>query len=76
MSAKSDILELAQKHGVKYVPTPYDALAETITRLSGDDIVSDEIENLLLALYRAKHISASEHLDMLHAYLKERFGSE
>lgn len=45
----SHIMALANKHGVRYRPTAADALAEIATRLSGDDVVTDEIEDLCVA---------------------------
>jgi hypothetical protein len=40
------VAELARRHGVVYVRTLHDALAEVITQLSDDEIATDETENL------------------------------
>ena len=60
-SAVADrIREMAQEHHVTYVRTPRDALAHHITRLSGDDVELDDIEQLLIALQRSGHLSRIE----------------
>lgn len=66
------ILSLATDHGVAYVKTPTDRLADTITRLADDEIELDEIEQLLIALERAG-IVASVNVVPLHInYLREK----
>ena len=47
------VAELARKHGIQYVRTADDALAEVITRLADDEIETDETEDLIVALSRA-----------------------
>ena len=69
------ILELAATHGVRYVRGPYDDLAiALITRLDDVEAVMDDIENLLLALARAKVISTREMISLHFAYFREKFG--
>ena len=66
------ILNLAFAHDVAYLETPVDQLAETITRLSDDEVHLDEIERLLIALERAGVI-ASDNVVPLHInYLREK----
>lgn len=66
------IANLAKQHGVSYIKTGNDALADVITRLADDDVELDEIERLLLALERAGVI-ASENIVPLHInYLREK----
>lgn len=66
------ILGLASTHGVAYVETPTDKLADAITRLSDDDVHLDEIERLLIALERAG-VVASDSVVPLHInYLREK----
>jgi hypothetical protein len=66
------IVGLANSHGVIYHKTPYDELAETITRLSDDDVEMDDVELLLIALERAGVIG-SEYVVPLHVnYLREK----
>lgn len=50
------VAALAQQHGIVYEKTGSDALAEAITRLAGDDVCTDETEDMLVALRRANVI--------------------
>lgn len=45
-----------EQHGIVYEKTGSDALAEAITRLAGDDVCTDETEDMLVALRRANVI--------------------
>lgn len=77
MSARAEsaiatrIRKMAQEHHVAYVWTPRDALAHHITRLAGDDVQLDEIEQLLIALQRSGHLSRVEMVQLQAAYLRE-----
>jgi hypothetical protein len=51
------IRNLARKYEVAYVGTQNDVLANHITRLAGDHVEFDEVEQLLIALQRAGHLS-------------------
>ena len=51
---------MAEDHNVAYAPASGDALARHATRLAGDDVQLDEIEELLLALQRSGHLSRTE----------------
>ena len=66
------ILDLAATHGVRYVKGPYDDLADTITRLSDDEVVIDGTEQLIIALKRAGVITGPEMVALLGAYFDER----
>jgi len=66
------IQDLAKKHGVKYIRTGNDALAEVITRLSDDDIDFDNTENTIVALKRAGIIDGKEMVKLLGGYLNEK----
>jgi len=71
-SAVADhIRELAKKHQVAYVRRARDVLAHHITRLAGDDVLLDEIEQLLIALQRSGHLSRIEMIRLQAAYLRE-----
>ena len=74
-STRSCIIALADRHGVRYQRTPDDELAEVITRLSDDEVVTDDIENLVVALKRAGAISGAEMVDLLSRYLMEKYPS-
>ena len=65
------IRKMAQEHHVAYVRTSRDALAHHITRLAGDDVQLDEIEQLLIALQRSGHLSRAEMVQLQAAYLRE-----
>ncbi len=65
------IRELARQHHVAYVRTRRDALAGHITRLAGDDVELDEIEQLLIALQRAGHLTRIEVVRLQANYLRE-----
>ena len=68
------IANLAKRHGVTYVKTGYDALADVITRLSDDEVKPDETENLVVALRRAKVIDGSTMVTLLGRYFYETRG--
>lgn len=70
---KEYVVGLAQQHGITYVRTPYDELAEAITRLSDDDIEMDDVELLLIALERAGVVPSANILPLHYGYLKEKF---
>jgi len=65
------VADLARRHGVAYVRTPHDAMAEVITRLADDDIVTDETEDLIVALKRAGVIDGATMVDLLGRHLDE-----
>lgn len=66
------ITELAREFGVKYKPTPHDALAGVITKLSDDDVKLDGVVNLIIALERS-HVIPSQNVVPLHVnYLREK----
>jgi len=65
------IRRMAEKHRVSYVPTQSDALALNISRHSGDDVVPDDVERLLIALQRAGHLSTREVMHLQASYLRE-----
>jgi hypothetical protein len=68
------ITDLAKQHNVAYVKTFTDEWADTVTRLSDDNIIeADDIEDLLLALKRAEILNAEDMLSLLVNYLREKF---
>jgi predicted transcriptional regulator len=77
MSARAEnataarIRRMAEEYHVAYVRTPRDALAHHITRLAGDDVQLDEIEQLLIALQRSGHLSRVEMVKLQATYLRE-----
>lgn len=71
-SVKDRIIALAKQHGVTYVRTSLDELGETIIRLTGDEVVTDDIDELLIAMKRAGVISSDELVALLVGYLEEK----
>lgn len=66
------IADLACKHGVKPTRTPNDALVEVITQLSDDVVITDDTEDLIVALKRADVIDAETMVALLGNYLDEK----
>jgi len=66
------IIGLARQHGVKYVKTSSDELAEVITRLADDNVEMDEVELLLIALERAGVITSEQVVPLHVNYLQEK----
>lgn len=66
------VAALAHKHGVVYLKTGNDVLAEVVTQLSDDDVRTDETEDLLVALKRANVIDGQTMTDLLGQYLDHR----
>jgi len=65
------IREMAREHNVAYVRTDRDMLVHHITRLAGDDVQFDEIEQLLIALQRGGYLSRVEMVRLQAFYLRE-----
>jgi len=65
------IRQLARRHRVAYSETPSDHLARHMTRLAGDEVEPDEIEQLLIGLQRAGHLSRDEMIRLQAQYLRE-----
>lgn len=71
-SVASYVEKLARQHKVYYVENSMDSWAGTVTRLAGDYVKSDRVENLLVALKRAGKISKQEVASLAVNYLRER----
>jgi len=70
-SAELEIRELAYQHGVHADRTELDDWCEAVTANAGDDIQSDEVEQLVIGLGRIDAVDGP-HLTRLHAqYLNE-----
>ena len=69
---KEYIVGLANRYGVTYVKTRADEWAETVTRLSGDDVVTDEIEDIIVALKRNHVVDAKTMVILLGNYRDEK----
>jgi hypothetical protein len=65
------IRTMAREHHVTYVRSPRDTAAHHITRLAGDHVEFDEVEQLLIALQRSGYLSRTEMVQLQAAYLRE-----
>lgn len=65
------VAALARRYGVVYAKTDNDALADVITRLADDDVRTDETEDLLVALKRARVIDGPTMVSLLGRHLDE-----
>ena len=65
------IRQMAEQHRVAYVRTGSDQLAHHITRLADDHVELDEVEQMLIALQRAGHVSRTELVRLQASYLRE-----
>lgn len=63
---------LAEQAGVVCRRTALDAWAEKITELSGDEVASDATTDLLVALVRAKVLSAQDMAQWLVEHEREK----
>lgn len=70
------VSELAASHGVRYQLTYGDVWAHHVTRLSGDEVHTDDTENLLVALARAGKISGAEMTRLTVTHLREKKAAE
>lgn len=73
LTIRSKIIALAQDNGVHYQRLADDELAEAATRLSDDNVATDNVEDLMVALKRSGAISGGEMVDLLSQYLNEKY---
>jgi hypothetical protein len=65
------IRAMARQHRVVYSRTATDRLAHHMTRLAGDSIELDEIEQLIVALQRAGHLTRNQAVHFTARYRRE-----
>ncbi|MFN5349235.1 MAG: hypothetical protein ACK5A0_06820 [Polaromonas sp.] len=65
------VADVARRHGVSYVRSSNDALADFITRFSDDEVATDQTEDLIVALKRSKVIDGSQMVALLGNYIDE-----
>lgn len=70
--AAAIVLKLAHQHNIHYVKTARDRWADKVTELAGDEVQFDEIEQLIIALERAKVVSSDDATNLIKAYLGGR----
>lgn len=66
------VVELARYYNVSYCYNAMDQWADAVTRLAGDEIVHDIVEDLLVALKRAGKITKQEVAKLSVNYLREQ----
>lgn len=71
-NTESFVRALAKLHQITDKQDRIDNLAFTLTRLSGDEVVLDEVERLIVKLARADVISQDQALLLLERYLDEK----
>ena len=72
LTAEECIRALAKQHGIVAARTGLDDWADDVTRLAGDDVAFDEVQEVVVALRKAGVINGVE-LTRLHSrYLDER----
>jgi len=64
------IRTLARQHGIAAERTATDAIADTITRLSGDDVTHDEVEDLVVNMRRKGIITSEQATSLYGDYLE------
>ena len=62
---------LARRYHVVYAQTASDRLAHHMSRLAGDSVDFDEIEQLLIGLQRAGHLSRPEMVRLQAEYWRD-----
>lgn len=75
-SIRSYVIDLADQFGIRYQATSEDALADIATWLAGDEVVTDEIEDLIVALKREGAINGGEMVALLSRYLNEKCSAQ
>ncbi|MDF1600335.1 hypothetical protein PZ895_11245 [Mesorhizobium sp. YIM 152430] len=71
-SAEQAVRDLARRHQITASRSQIDDWADDVTRLAGDDVTLDEVEELIVGLRRKGVVDGAE-LTRLHSrYLEER----
>lgn len=66
------VMDLADSCQAAYVRTYADEWAESVSRLAGDDVRTDVIENRVIALKKEKKVTGLEAVHLLANYLREK----
>ena len=72
LTAAEEIRALASKHKIVASRTKLDDWADDVTRLAGDDVSFDEVQELVVALRRAKVVDGIALTKLHSRYLDER----
>lgn len=65
------IRALARQHGIVAERTATDAIADTITHLSGDEVIYDEVEDLVVTMRRKGIITPEQATSLYGDYLDD-----
>jgi len=65
------VRQLAKREGIKFTPTYADLWAQAVTTLAGDEVKSDKIDDLLVALTRAGKLSPRDMTKLVIAYHRD-----
>lgn len=65
------VRQLAKREGVAFVPTYADVWAKAVTNLAGDEVKSDSVDDLLVALTRAGKLSARDMARLVIAHHRD-----
>jgi len=66
------VLNLARLHKVRHVRSANDELADVVTRLADDAVVTDAIEDLIVELRRSHVIDSATMVSILGNHLEEK----
>jgi hypothetical protein len=66
------VAQLATQYGVTSTRTALDDWADTVTRLSGDEVTLDDTCQLLVSLRRLRVVSARQMAQLSTQHLRER----
>lgn len=65
------VRQLAKREGITFVPTYADLWAKAVTNLAGDEVKSDSVDDLLVALTRAGKLSARDMARLVIAHHRD-----
>lgn len=66
------VADLARKAGVKAVRTKLDEFAEAVTRMAGDDVQLDAVEQTLVALAERNIITGRQMNELILNHIREK----
>ncbi len=72
ISVSSKVIKLAESYNITAEQDGISRLASSITRMSGDVVVLDNIEQLMINLKRKGILNKSEILELQRGYLQEK----
>ena len=68
------VRQLAKREGIVFAPTFADVWAKAVTRLAGDEIQTDKVDDLLVALTRAGKLSPRDMTKLVVAHHRDLAG--